>query len=82
MPFAQLVLGSPGSGKSTYCNGSTSLFPPASEVVLTGRSAPVHVSHWKKMLRSKPRPRERSHELPLRNRRPRPYQIGGYNGRR
>jgi hypothetical protein len=22
MPFAQLVLGSPGSGKSTYCNGS------------------------------------------------------------
>lgn len=22
MPFAQLVLGSPGAGKSTYCNGS------------------------------------------------------------
>ena len=22
MPFAQLVLGSPGSGKSTYCDGS------------------------------------------------------------
>ena len=22
MPFAQLVLGSPGAGKSTYCDGS------------------------------------------------------------
>lgn len=26
MPFAQLVVGSPGSGKSTYCDGSES--PP------------------------------------------------------
>lgn len=24
MPFAQLVLGSPGAGKSTYCDGSKS----------------------------------------------------------
>jgi hypothetical protein len=23
MPFAQLILGSPGAGKSTYCDGST-----------------------------------------------------------
>lgn len=22
MPFAQLILGSPGAGKSTYCDGS------------------------------------------------------------
>ncbi len=29
MPFAQLVLGSPGSGKSTYCDGSTSHPPRA-----------------------------------------------------
>lgn len=27
MPFAQLVLGSPGSGKSTYCDGSTLSHP-------------------------------------------------------
>lgn len=28
MPFAQLVLGSPGAGKSTYCDGSESHTPP------------------------------------------------------
>lgn len=27
MPFAQLVLGAPGSGKSTYCDGSKQIIP-------------------------------------------------------
>jgi predicted PilT family ATPase len=26
MPFGQLVVGSPGAGKSTYCDGSTLQF--------------------------------------------------------
>lgn len=38
MPFGQLVLGSPGSGKSTYCDGSK--FAPPHAAVTSSLGPP------------------------------------------
>lgn len=83
MPFAQLVLGSPGAGKSTYCNGSTFSRPVLRCHInkLTFYSAAVHVSYRTEVLCCESRSSKRSEKLSMCNRCARSNQAGRDHGR-
>jgi hypothetical protein len=82
MPFAQLVLGSPGSGKSTYCDGSASQSPSSPQSAANSQSsATVHGGHREGVFGCQSRSRKRSYQLSMRAGYPRPRKARGDYGR-